>query len=65
MSLSVSVHVTSEERVSQSFRENQNRHFMLDKSVPKIVLFIKQCGKKTGTSRQTTGDNITGCMLAK
>jgi hypothetical protein len=38
-------------------RENQNTHCMFNNFVPKIVQFMKECGKY-GRIRHTTYDNI-------
>jgi hypothetical protein len=48
----------------KSCGENQNKQntqFMFNKCFLKFVLFIIQCGKKYGTTRQATGENIMWC----
>jgi len=58
MSLSVSVHITREERVSQTFSRKSEHAFY----VPKIVLFIKQSGK---ILYRQTGRKRFACWLNK
>jgi hypothetical protein len=42
-------------------RENQNTHFMFSNFFPKIVPFMKKCGK-IRRDRRATDDNITRRM---
>ena len=43
-------------------KDNHNAHFIFNDAFPKIVPFVKQCGKKNGRVRQETDSNVIECM---
>ena len=42
----------------KSCTENQNTHFVFSNVIPKVVPFMRLCGKKYCTAGQATGDII-------